>query len=1382
MHPPPPPFDPIAGRDAAAAFRGIGFQIDQTTLAWLDLEGSAELYLECGEDLDLVLPASGQRDLRQFTDQAEPLTLRSEKVATFLANVVVHRMRNPGVDLSASLVTTASPTRERPSVLPPGTTGIALWTRLQGASLTGMERVEAVAGLRGLLTTLHAPAGASDDVRERFENLLRVVASEDGLVDLVARVRFHMDSRGGPDLRETITRRLLACGAAPDLGTAGAQYEAMFVAVYRRLADPARTPLTVAERVALLAEPRALATAFASVRSELHRAVKRLYRRVDEIDERLRIIEEAFGDVVQADAIRSPARPLPPTSPPGPFDRVSGATIDGTPPSPLPREAARRSAEALLREAVEACTIVWLVGSSGCGKTVLARRALDGVSTGSFWVKMRDLEPLAAAQQLRAALDANAPSGVTARDRAAAIPRGLVLVLDDLPPLDGADLLSDLLVDVAAGCAAGGSHCLLVTPLGPPGRLLERVSCVHAVRNAPLLTDEDATGLLRVHGAPEQWVARASELNALGAGSPEVLAACARDLALDHWSDRPLSTLPRGAHGAALVDQVLDRVRRTVREEGGRELLFRLSALDGWFEAGLVDVVAALPEAVPHARVVLTGLDGLWIQRSGPLRSVAPVLRANEDDLVPPDQRRATHGALAEHLLREQPLGTASALRVVRHLHRAGDADAAANLLCTALMSLRLQQAWAAAPSVLATWDSVPMDVSPKVAVLVRAHQVTAALAAGFPTGARLTDLRARLDRLAGQDDVLRCQTIEFVVGVAWNIAPRVAAELLSADAARVGTPAWSGAWDPDFAVSMLLGMGVFSTVDDLVQWLDLLGRLDRGVAARLTRHELYAHSAVVVGETIWLGAGFDAPRALALADAVERAGATTGLDMLRVAACRARLAVFTETMHDADRAVAHGRETLGTLRTATATFLVEEAVGRQLAYGGRYDEAWAWFTPAFARETEPPIDGIRLQAMLVAGAAAALTGRGDAASVQEATVAFARRPGRSALDLVRALGEAALGAWQRGDRRGLLDRLIEAFDLLAGVADMDRDPVWLDLVVATGQTATTSLTQVRRPAPPQGSPLPLPGSFLPRTDLRSPPGWPVDASMMLAILASALSHVAGELGAFDAHARLSDRAVTLVAADAHQRRFFGLQTIPQRLIERKWGEAFQCAWEATEELAATTASTGGPASLHTEERRELANRWALGSFLVPAVARLATRHGEGANVQADLVAVLDLCARVGSPRWDDAADAIRAEFDRSDRRSVLTDLLSRSRATDDYHLTLLALLLLAVHPRTALPEALAHHVSVQSNAERFRKAHGVVVDRIFHPVTVADWHRRLQQQAFRFQRPGVLARRFADARSAPPHREMRLVIAAVIEDLGLQPDPSVRAWLDAGP
>ena len=46
----------IPNRDASAAIRGYGYQIDHTIMRWLDLRDSEILELECGEDIDLVAP------------------------------------------------------------------------------------------------------------------------------------------------------------------------------------------------------------------------------------------------------------------------------------------------------------------------------------------------------------------------------------------------------------------------------------------------------------------------------------------------------------------------------------------------------------------------------------------------------------------------------------------------------------------------------------------------------------------------------------------------------------------------------------------------------------------------------------------------------------------------------------------------------------------------------------------------------------------------------------------------------------------------------------------------------------------------------------------------------------------------------------------------------------------------------------------------------------------------------------------------------------------------------------------------------------------------------------------------------------------------------
>src|ERR1700722_10833374 len=89
-------------RDAHATFAGFVFQVNVTTLDWLELLPGQRLELEAGEDIDLIQEAAalGLNDLSRLQQvkqlRKKRLSLRSDDALEEIANFCEHRRSKPG--------------------------------------------------------------------------------------------------------------------------------------------------------------------------------------------------------------------------------------------------------------------------------------------------------------------------------------------------------------------------------------------------------------------------------------------------------------------------------------------------------------------------------------------------------------------------------------------------------------------------------------------------------------------------------------------------------------------------------------------------------------------------------------------------------------------------------------------------------------------------------------------------------------------------------------------------------------------------------------------------------------------------------------------------------------------------------------------------------------------------------------------------------------------------------------------------------------------------------------------------------------------------------------------------------------------------------------
>src|SRR5216684_389330 len=147
-----PEFEPLPDRDAWATIRGFVYQVDVTLLRWLDLEGSEQLALECGEDVDRIIPALG-RILEQIKYRERNITLRSPEALEAMVSFHTQRDLNPDVHVRFRFLSNASPGQEKPPTLA-AATGIGLWSEVRTGDPSTKKTREGLQRIRAFLQAL----------------------------------------------------------------------------------------------------------------------------------------------------------------------------------------------------------------------------------------------------------------------------------------------------------------------------------------------------------------------------------------------------------------------------------------------------------------------------------------------------------------------------------------------------------------------------------------------------------------------------------------------------------------------------------------------------------------------------------------------------------------------------------------------------------------------------------------------------------------------------------------------------------------------------------------------------------------------------------------------------------------------------------------------------------------------------------------------------------------------------------------------------------------------------------------------------------------------------------------------------------------------------
>ena len=114
-------------RQAIAPIGGFLYQIWQSVLSWIKLEGSEVLYLEGAEDFDVV--GHGQATAVQVRHTAALITLGSAKTIKAIEQFWKLREMNPGKKVGFRYLTTSQPGIEAGSPFGQDVSGIDFWER-----------------------------------------------------------------------------------------------------------------------------------------------------------------------------------------------------------------------------------------------------------------------------------------------------------------------------------------------------------------------------------------------------------------------------------------------------------------------------------------------------------------------------------------------------------------------------------------------------------------------------------------------------------------------------------------------------------------------------------------------------------------------------------------------------------------------------------------------------------------------------------------------------------------------------------------------------------------------------------------------------------------------------------------------------------------------------------------------------------------------------------------------------------------------------------------------------------------------------------------------------------------------------------------------------
>jgi tetratricopeptide (TPR) repeat protein len=546
--------DDQIGRQAVDCLRGYVYQIYQSLASWIGIKEDETLLLEVAEDFAVV--AEGVLAATQVKDTGRSVTLRTQAVSAAIKALWDFQEANPGKTVYLNYLTTAKVGREKKLKFPDGHTGLTYW---RVAAREGSD----VEPMRKALLALKLPSKICGFITGATPEQLRE--------KVLRRIQWICGTEDIEVLNKTILDLLINRG------------------------DRFHFTASDCERVrnALVAEI-------------LRVIVRKNGRSLNKTDF-LQAFEKASSVSMPLPVVRKCMEVMA-----GMAGESSGGLVFGAgvvievSEIPLPpRTIERRELVSELITAMGRTGTMWIYGSSGVGKTVVAQLVARRSERQWVLVQLRDCSGADLEYRLRRVLEV-----VNSRDIGG-------VILDDFPTKHAHGSLVRLSMLASEMRRMDGS--VLITTSKAPFPNLQDLLGVEglSVKHALYFSQSEVGELVEAGGGdPEKWAGVIYTF--CGFGHPQLVQARITGLKQKNW---PKSELLAGFGPLGGPAEEIDSMRDAIRERliselpaNTRELLYRLTLLIGYFDRELAIAVGEVDPAIERPGEELDILLGPWVE------------------------------------------------------------------------------------------------------------------------------------------------------------------------------------------------------------------------------------------------------------------------------------------------------------------------------------------------------------------------------------------------------------------------------------------------------------------------------------------------------------------------------------------------------------------------------------------------------------------------------------------------------------------------------------------------------------------------------------------------------------------------------------------------
>lgn len=586
-------------RQAVASLRGYAYQIYQTLNAWLTLKDEEILLLEVAEDFAVIASAALKATQVKDTAGTGSVTLKTESVADTIKSLWQFQHANSSRDVCITYLTTSKIGKERELTFPDNQKGLTYW---QVAAREGTD----IEPIRRVLSELNLPPEIIDFIKNSTPDELRD--------RILRRIKWVCAEEDIEDLDQIIRDRLVYFGERQGFTPADSEraQDSLIVAILKKIVHKTDRQLSMADFLDTFEKAVSISLPVSQVRK---------------LVSSLLVANQgpAVGTISAADSVLNATQvPFP------------------------PRVLDRHSLVEQLVSDMGQSGAMWLHGSSGTGKTVLARFIARQSRYNWLLVQLRDCFSASDLEfrlcRLLQSLQSSRLGGV---------------ILDDFPMNYASNVRTRLSMLVNEVHRMDGS--VIVTSAKPPSPNLQ--GCFgengSTVVNVPYFSRDEVAELIKLAGGDGQkWAGVVHSF--CGAGHPQLVQARISGLRQRNW---PNAELLAGFPGIGVSAKEIEEERESVRERllsellpNTRKLLYCLTLIIGYFDRELAIAVGEIEPSIQMHGEELDILLGPWIEVMANDRfRVSPLVSSAGIQTLSKPIQMEVHKRIVDNLIGRRP-------------------------------------------------------------------------------------------------------------------------------------------------------------------------------------------------------------------------------------------------------------------------------------------------------------------------------------------------------------------------------------------------------------------------------------------------------------------------------------------------------------------------------------------------------------------------------------------------------------------------------------------------------------------------------------------------------------------------------------------------------